>query len=182
MHPANPQSQAAQPGHLTAQPGKYLTFTLGAESYGIPVLKVREIIRLCPITPVANMPEHVKGVINLRGKVIPLVDLRAKFRLPIAANNERTCIVVTQIAAARGGSRLYGVIVDGVEEVANFTAADIEPTPDFGGSIDAQFITGMAKAATGVKTLIDLDKISAVDGTIAIQALSSSALNSPQAQ
>ena len=68
-------------------PGKYLTFTLAHESYGIPVLKVREIIRLCPITPVANMPEHVKGVINLRGKVIPLVDLRAKFRLPVASDD-----------------------------------------------------------------------------------------------
>lgn len=180
MHPATTQPHSAPQGHPAAAPGKYLTFTLGAESYGIPVLKVREIIRLCPITPVANMPEHVKGVINLRGKVIPLVDLRAKFRLPIAVDNERTCIVVTQIAAARGGTRLYGVIVDGVEEVANFTAADIEPTPDFGGTIEAQFITGMAKTASGVKTLIDLDKISAVDGTIAIQALSSSH-PSPQA-
>jgi purine-binding chemotaxis protein CheW len=158
-------------GATGALPGKYLTFTLSKESYGIPVLKVREIIRLCPITPVANMPEHVKGVINLRGKVIPLVDLRSKFCLPISTDTERNCIVVTQIAAAGGGTRLYGVIVDGVEEVANFTAADIEPTPDFGGAIDSMFITGMAKAGSGVKTLIDLDKISAVDGTIAIQAL-----------
>ena len=94
-------------GHVSsaiAQPGKYLTFTLGNESYGIPVLKVREIIRLCPITPVANMPEHVKGVINLRGKVIPLVDLRAKFCLTIAIDNNRTCIIVTQLAAAAGGT------------------------------------------------------------------------------
>jgi purine-binding chemotaxis protein CheW len=103
--------------------------------------------------------------------VIPLVDLRSKFCLPISADTERNCIVVTQIAAAGGGTRLYGVIVDGVEEVANFTAADIEPTPDFGGAVDSMFITGMAKAGSGVKTLIDLDKISAVDGTIAIQAL-----------
>ena len=175
MRATSVQQQGHHQGQPVAQPGKYLTFTLSQESYGIPVLKVREIIRLCPITPVANMPEHVKGVINLRGKVIPLVDLRSKFCLPIAADNDRNCIVVTQIAATGGVTRLYGVIVDGVEEVANFTAADIEPTPDFGGAIDAMFITGMAKSGTTVKTLIDLDKISAVDGTIAIAALTSAA-------
>ncbi|NCX99090.1 MAG: purine-binding chemotaxis protein CheW [Planctomycetia bacterium] len=170
----NNSATAQQAGHQAGsaiQPGKYLTFTLGDESYGIPVLKVREIIRLCPITPVANMPDHIKGVINLRGKVIPLVDLRAKLRLPIAANHDRTCIVVTQIVTPAGDQQLCGMIVDGVEEVANFTAADIEPTPDFGGTIDAQFITGMAKAGGVVKTLIDLDKISAVDGTITLKEL-----------
>ncbi len=146
----------------SAEPGKYLTFTLGGESYGIPVLKVREIIRLCPITPVANMPPHVKGVINLRGKVIPLVDLRTKFGLPAALDDERTCIVVTQLAVP-GGMRFYGVIVDGVEEVAHFVAGDIEPTPDFGGAIDAQYLTGIAKAASGVKMLVDLDRVWAAD-------------------
>jgi purine-binding chemotaxis protein CheW len=164
------QNTSPQPHPGTAaQPGKYLTFTLGHESYGIPVLKVREIIRLCPITPVANMPADVKGVINLRGKVIPVVDIRAKFRLPIAADNDRTCIVVTQIAAPAGGTRLYGVIVDGVEEVANFSEADIEPTPDFGGAIDARFITGMAKSGDAVKSLIDLEKIAACEGPAAVR-------------
>lgn len=162
MKPTTHQ-HAIPPSAAVALPGKYLTFTLADESYGIPVLKVREIIRLCPVTAVANMPDHVKGVINLRGKVIPLVDLRAKFRLPISADNERNCIVVTQIAAPSGGTRLYGIVVDGVEEVANFGAEDIEPTPDFGGALDAHFITGMAKSGNAVKTLIDLDKISAED-------------------
>jgi purine-binding chemotaxis protein CheW len=160
-----------QPGTVTAaaaaQPGKYLTFTLGAESYGIPVLKVREIIRLCPVTAVANMPAHVKGVINLRGKVIPLVDLRVRFGLPVGSDDDRNCIVVTQIASGTSGPRLYGIVVDGVEEVANFTAEAIEPTPDFGGAIDAHFITGMAKAGTAVKTLIDLDKIATEDAPAA---------------
>lgn len=150
-------------GHPAAAPGKYLTFTLGGESYGVPVLAVRQIIRLCPITPVATMPPHVRGVINLRGKVIPLVDLRLRFGLPAAAEHDRTCIVVTQVAAASGGTRPYGVIVDGVEEVAQFTAADIEPAPDFGSAIDARFITGMAKAASGVKVLVDLDRIAAAE-------------------
>lgn len=146
-----------------AAPGKYLTFTLGGESYGVPVLAVREIIRLCPITPVATMPPHVRGVINLRGKIIPLVDLRMRFGLPAAEEHDRTCIVVAHVAAAAGGTRPYGVIVDAVEEVAQFAAADIEPTPDFGGAIDARFITGMAKASSGVKVLVDLDLVAAAD-------------------
>ena len=147
----------------SAAPGKYLTFTLGRESYGVPVRAVREIIRLCPITPVATMPAHVRGVINLRGRVIPLVDLRVRFGLPATEEHDRTCIVVAQVASATGGTRPYGVIVDGVEEVAQFGAADIEPPPDFGGAIDTRFITGMAKGTAGVKVLVDLDLIAAAD-------------------
>jgi purine-binding chemotaxis protein CheW len=159
----------------TAQPGKYLIVTLGRESYGIPVLKVREIIRLCPITPVANMPAHVRGVINLRGKIIPLVDLRLRFGLTTADDSDRNCIVVAQLAGSSGGSRLYGTIVNGVEEVAQFAAGDIEPTPDFGGAIDAQFITGMAKSGSLVRTLIDLDRIAAADmATAAIDSATAS--------
>lgn len=158
-HTSRNQSEPA------ARPGKYLTITLGRESYGIPVLKVREIIRICPITRVANMPAQVRGVINLRGKVIPVVDLRTRFGLPAGADHDRTCIVVTQVAATVGnGTRLYGVIVDGVEEVAHFTADDLQPTPDFGGAIDTRFITGMAKAGDSVKSLIDLDAIAAAEG------------------
>ena len=147
-----------------AGPGKYLTFALGGESYGIPVTKVREIIRLCPITRVANMPPHVRGVINLRGKVIPVVDLRTRFGLASGGDHDRTCIVVTQVSAGAGpGSRPYGVIVDAVEEVASFSAADIQPTPDFGGAIDTRFIVGMAQAGAGVKALVDLDAIAAAE-------------------
>ena len=146
-----------------AAPGKYFTFTLGSESYGIPVLKVREIIRLCPVTPVATMPPHVRGVINLRGKVIPLVDLRTRFGLPAALDDDRTCIVVTQVVAPQGGTRSYGVLVDGVEEVVQFDAADLEPTPDFGGAIDVRFLTGIAKGGERVTMLVDLDGIWAAD-------------------
>jgi purine-binding chemotaxis protein CheW len=149
MHPPQAASSAV------AQPGKYLVVTLGDESYGVPVLSVREIIRLCPITPVAGMPAHVRGVINLRGKIIPLVDLRTRFGLPDVTDRQRQCTA--------GRARLYGVIVDGVEEVAAFTAADIEPTPDFGGAIDTRFITGMAKSGPLVRALIDLDLISTAD-------------------
>ena len=157
-------STSGQPaGTATAQPGKYLTFTLAGETYGVPVLVVREIIRLCPITPVASMPPHIRGVINLRGKVIPVVDLRIRFGLPDPAAHDRTCIVVAQVAAAGGGSRPYGAIVDGVEEVAAYAAEDLVPAPDFGTAIDTRFITGMARAGAGVVTLIDLEAIARAD-------------------
>ncbi len=148
-----------------ARPGKYLTFSLAEEIYGVPVLAVREIIRLCPITPVAHMPPHVRGVINLRGRVIPLVDLRLRFGLPVAQDHDRTCIIVAQVAAAAGGTRPYAVVVDGVEEVIGLTADAIVPPPDFGGAVDVRFITGMARRDTGVTTLVDLDAVATADRT-----------------
>lgn len=147
---------------LTSRPGKYLAFTLAGETYAVPVLAVREIIRLCPITPVANMPPHVRGVINLRGRVIPLIDLRVRFGLPAAPDHDRTCIVVGQVAAGVE-SRPYAVVVDGVEEVAAFSAGDIVPPPDFGAGVELPFVTGMARRAAGVTTLLDLDAVAAAD-------------------
>lgn len=139
--------------------GKHLTFVLGREHYGVPVLKVREIIRLCDITPVPQMPDYIKGVLNLRGKIIPVADLRVKFRLASTANTDLTCIVVVQVALADKSSTLMGLIVDAVEEVVNLTAADIEPTPDFGGTVEADYILGMAKVKGTVKALLDIDRV-----------------------
>jgi purine-binding chemotaxis protein CheW len=143
----------------TAEPGRYLTFKLGRESYGLPVLSVREIIRLCPITPVPKMPAHIRGVINLRGKVIPVLDLRTRFQLSEATYGERACIVVIQVGAAPAQPRLMGALVDSVEEVVQLSEADLEPTPDFGGSPKADYIIGMATIHGGVKTLLDIDKV-----------------------
>lgn len=150
---------ALAPEAASSKAGKYLTFTLGHESYGIAVLKVREIIRLTDITPVPQMPAYVKGVLNLRGKVIPIVDLRLKFRLASPQDTERTCIIVVQVALRAGASALMGVIVDGVEEVAHITAADVEPTPDFGATLDTAYILGMAKLKGAVKSLLDIDRL-----------------------
>jgi len=148
-----------------ARPGKYLSFTLAGEIYAVPVTVVREIIRLCPVTPVAGMPAHVRGVINLRGRVIPLIDLRLRFGLPAAPDHDRTCFVVGQVAGGAGGGRPYAVVVDGVEEVCPLGRDDIAPTPDFGTGVDTRFITGMARREQGVTTLIDLDAVAAADGT-----------------
>ena len=138
--------------------GKYLTVALDNESYGVAVLKVREIIRMQKITPVPQMPEFVKGVINLRGRVIPIIDLRVKFGLK-AEFAERTCIVVVQVKLPSSQTVQMGLIVDSVEEVVNLAANEIEPTPDFGTRIDTTYILGMAKIKGAVKTLLDIDRV-----------------------
>ncbi len=154
----NTTAETSLPG-VAAQAGKYLAFTLGRESYGLPVLKVREIIRLVTITPVPQMPEHIRGVINLRGKIVPVVDLRIKFGLPVTESNESACVVVVQVMLSSGGNIHMGLIVDGVEEVINIAAADIEPTPDFGMKVDTAYLLGMAKAKNRVIALLDIDRV-----------------------
>lgn len=139
--------------------GKHLTFVLGREHYGLPVLKVREIIRLCEITPVPQMPDYIKGVLNLRGKIIPVADLRVKFRLASTENTDLTCVVVVQVSLPDKTKTMMGLIVDAVEEVVNLTAADIEPTPDFGSALQADYILGMAKVKGTVKALLDIDRV-----------------------
>ena len=139
--------------------GKYLTFKLHRESYGIEVLKVREIIRIIDITAVPQMPEYVRGVINLRGKIIPVMDLRRRFGFGAAEATEQTCIVVVQIRMEGGKALQMGLIVDGVEEVTNIGAGDVEPTPDFGTEISTDYILGMAKVKGAVKALLDIDRI-----------------------
>jgi len=127
------------------------------------VLKVHEIISMLPITQVPQVSAYMKGVINQRGKVIPVVDLRIKFSLPEAEATASTCIVVVLVRGSRGQIKLIGIIVDAVEEVANIAQADIEPTPDFGGSISVQYILGMAEIKGTVKSLLDIDQIIAAD-------------------
>jgi len=138
--------------------GKYLTFRLGNEEFAIQVLKVREIMGVQDITAVPQTPHYVKGVINLRGKVIPVVDLRLKFGLPEAEYTQHTCIIVVQIPGA-SGPMLMGIVVDGVSEVVSLTAGDIENTPDFGQGVTVPYLLGMAKTKGGVKILLDIDQV-----------------------
>lgn len=138
--------------------GKYLTFQLANEEFGIRVLKVREIMGLQDITAVPQTPAHIKGVINLRGKVVPVVDLRLKFGLAAAEYTQRTCIIVTQVQG-ESGSMMMGIVVDGVSEVLNLTASEIEDTPDFGESVSGGYLLGMAKVKNRVKILLDIDKV-----------------------
>ena len=138
--------------------GKYLTFSLGDEEYGIGILKVKEIIGMMKITPVPQTPDFVKGVINLRGKVIPVIDLRLRFGMNENCYTERTCIVVVEIDGA-GGKLHIGVVVDSVSEALNIKGADIEDTPSFGTTLDTEYILGMAKTGGGVKILLEIDRV-----------------------
>lgn len=138
--------------------GKYLIFQLGREEFGARVLKVREIMGIQDITAVPHTPPYVKGVINLRGKVIPVIDLRLKFGLPEAEYTSRTCIIVVQVQH-ENSLVFMGVVVDGVAEVLNLTASDIEDTPDFGNGVTTSYLLGMAKIKGKVKILLDIDQV-----------------------
>ncbi len=147
---------------VSGRDGKYLTFTLAGEEYGIIILKVKEIIGMLPITPVPQTPPYVKGVINLRGKVIPVVDLRRKFGMDPMEYTERTCIIVVEIADSVKTIPM-GIVVDSVSEVLNIKSADIEETPSFGNRLDTDYILGMAKVGGGVKILLDIDRVMSAD-------------------
>jgi len=145
-------------GAIVNREGKYLTFTLDNEAYGIGILKIKEIIGMMPITTVPQTPSFIKGVINLRGKVIPVVDLRLKFGMNALDYTERTCIVVVEMMG-RSETILIGIVVDSVSEVLNIADKDIEDTPAFGTSMDTNYILGMAKMDGGVKILLDINKV-----------------------
>jgi len=138
--------------------GKYLVFQLGREEFGVRVLKVREIMGIQDITAVPGTPAHVKGVINLRGKVIPVVDLRLKFGLPEIEYTQRTCIIVVQVQGG-ASSMLMGIVVDGVAEVLSLAVGEIEDTPDFGQGVATPYLLGMAKIKGEVKILLDIDQV-----------------------
>jgi purine-binding chemotaxis protein CheW len=138
--------------------GKYLTFRLGAEEFGVRVDKVREIMGVQEITAVPQTPDYLKGVINLRGKVIPVVDLRLKFGLEAVEYTQRTCIIVVQVRGEVSVMQV-GLVVDTVSEVLNLVGSDIENTPDFGSQLTTPFILGMAKVKGKVKILLDIDQV-----------------------
>jgi purine-binding chemotaxis protein CheW len=138
--------------------GKYLTFTLAGEEYGIGILKIREIIGMMAITSVPQAPDFIKGVINLRGKVIPVIDLRLRFAMPAVDYTERTCIIVVQINL-QATTLNIGIVVDSVSEVLNISGTNIEDAPMFGTQLNTGYILGMAKIEGGVKILLDIDKV-----------------------
>jgi purine-binding chemotaxis protein CheW len=138
--------------------GKYMTFRLAREEYGLEILKVRELIGLMEITRVPRAPAHVRGVINLRGKVIPVVDLRLKFGMDPTDPTSQTVIIVVQLSAENGGLTM-GILVDEVLEVRAITEGDIEPPPDLQGEVTSSFVRGVGKAEKRVIFLLDIDRV-----------------------
>lgn len=146
--------------------GKFLTFFLAGEEYGIEILKVHEIIGLMPITQVPRTPNFMRGVINLRGKVIPVVDLRLKFGMESVAHTDETCIIVVQVRGAE-----MGIIVDKVSEVRDIAGQDIEDTPSFGTDVNTDYILGIGKSEGRVKILLDIDKVLSNQEVVALHAM-----------
>lgn len=144
---------------IAGRENKYLTFNLAVEEYGIGILKIREIIGMMPVTAVPQTPHYVKGVINLRGKVIPIIDLRSRFDMQEAEPTGRTCFVIVETGCGAGQCVSMGIVVDSVSEVLNIKAEDIEAPPSFSSAVDTSFIQGMAKAQGKVKILLDIDRI-----------------------
>ncbi len=150
--------------------GKYLTFVLAKEEYGIPILKVREIIKLLEITSIPKTPGYIKGVINLRGKIIPIMDLRLKFGLEEKEYTERTCIVVVEVTL-NDTRRLMGLIVDTVSEVANLATDQIEPAPEYGNQNNQGFLIGVGKVKERVILLLDIEQIISREESILIKEM-----------
>lgn len=173
----NDSTGLAESGPATHQDelaGKYLTFELGSEIYGIEILKVQEIIGIMSITNVPKTPDYVRGVINLRGKVIPVVELRRKFRMTTVEDTERTCIIVVQVKGADGPITM-GILVDEVSEVVDIVAGQIEPAPTFGSSVNTAFILAMGKIGARVVIMLDVDKVLTIEEIETLESRSANA-------
>ncbi|MBN1359489.1 MAG: purine-binding chemotaxis protein CheW [Sedimentisphaerales bacterium] len=157
----------SQEGTMLDKEGKYLTFALAHEEYGLEILKVREIIGYINVTAVPQTPHYVKGVVNLRGQVIPVIDLRAKFGMETTEVTDETCIIVVEIAQV-GRKFSTGIVVDRVQEVLDISGGQIESPPQFDTSVNTDFILGMGKVGDSVKILLDIDKVLAGDGFSAV--------------
>lgn len=152
-------SQATPSSADTVPSGRYLTFRLGAEAYGIDVLTIQEIIRSTTVTAVPQLPAHLRGVINLRGRIVPVVDLRRRFGLPAEPEGDRACIIVVQFRSATRGIVPIGLFVDTVEEVMSISETEISPPPEFGCAVDIVFLRGLARVRGEVKALLDIDRV-----------------------
>jgi purine-binding chemotaxis protein CheW len=151
--------QSEQTKTSGAQAGKYLVFQLAQEEFAIGVLSVREIIRTQDITKVPHTPPHMKGVINLRGKVIPVMDLRTKLGFPETEYDQRTCVIIVEILTEARTSLYMGLIVDGVAEVLSLAQADIQDVPDFGSASRSPYLLGVAKTKGKIRILLDINQV-----------------------
>ena len=160
------QEVSEETGGMVIDGGKFLTFQLQAEDYGLEILKVREIMGLMPITPVPQTPEYVKGVINLRGQVIPVIDLRLKFGLDESTYDKKTCIIVVDVNGV-----MMGIVVDTVSEVMDIETVDIEETPSFGTKLNTDYILGMGKVKGKVKILLDIGMVLTSEELVMIEEI-----------
>jgi purine-binding chemotaxis protein CheW len=171
---ASTVSPAQHANGTKATGGKFLTFFLAGEEYGVEILKVQEIIGLMPITRVPGTPGFMRGVINLRGKVIPIADLRAKFEMPPAEATGETCIIVAHVRGIE-----MGIIVDRVSEVVDIGCRDIEAAPSFGADVNTDYILGIGKSQGRVRILLDIDRVLSNGDAAAVQDAAEETASTP---
>lgn len=164
---------------MAGKEGKYLTFTLAGQEYGVEITKVKEIIGALEVTAVPQTPNYVEGVINLRGKIIPVINLRMKFNMEFQEKTERTCIIVVEIVC-KSGSIPMGMIVDSVSEVLNIGLSEMEATPNFGIKLNTEYIMGMAKTRGKVIILLAIDQVLNAEDMLIIHGLKPERVNSSQ--
>ena len=155
-----------------ADTGQYLTFKIGDEVFALEVSQVREVLDMSRITRVPRAPDFMRGVINVRGSVVPVVDLRLKFALESIPYTERTCIIVVEIDSEAGNTVLIGIVVDAVSEVLNIREEEIENTPTFGTKLNTDYILGMAKMEGGVKILLNIDQVLSTEEIARLESVS----------
>lgn len=165
------QAAGAKSAQMAALAGKYLTFRLANEEYGLEIIKVQEIIGLMPVTHVPRVPDYVRGVINLRGRIIPTIDLRAKFGLERVPDTDKTCIIVVEVVSPKGGKMSMGIIVDEVAEVLDVAPDEVDQAPEFGSTLSMDFILGVGIVKGGVKILLDIDKVLTWEEVKAMQTI-----------
>lgn len=150
-------STTEQLQHVT-ETNQFLTFCLGGEQYGVDILRVQEIKGWTPVTRIPNTPEHMRGVLNLRGTIVPIIDIRIRFNLENADYTPLTVVIVLSVETALG-NRVIGIVVDAVSDVLNVPKQDMKPTPDFGSKVDAQYIKGLAAMDENMVMILDIDKM-----------------------
>lgn len=151
--------------------GKYLTFQLAAETYGVEIGKVREIQPLAPLTIVPRTPAYILGVVNLRGKIVPVIDLRLKFNMKVSAATRETCLIIFEINSAKKTRLLLGILADEVKDVLRFEERDIEAVPDFAVQVDTRFLAGLARSNNNLTLLLDIEKVLNHDELLETQQL-----------
>ena len=164
---------AGKPSHpagLAGLAGKYLTFRLAQEEYRLEIMKVQEIIGMMQVTQVPRVPEYVRGIINLRGRIIPTIDLRTKFGLERIADTERTCIIVVEMMTFKGQISV-GIVVDEVAEVLDVGAEEVDRPPEFGTSLNMDFILGVGIVKGGIKILLDVEKVLTFEEAKVVQGI-----------
>lgn len=158
MHQLGPRETENRGGPPPGGESKYLTFSLGESQFGIGLMRIREIIGMLPIRPIPRTPAFIKGVVNLRGRVISVVDLRERFNLAARPYDERTCIIVVEVQTGAERTSL-GVVVDAVNEVTNVRGEELAPPPSFGVPVEADYIHGLAQDGEEVRILLDIDRV-----------------------